>query len=231
MVAACNPLGQGEDSAKEMRIAISPAAQPVSLALLSCASSNLAEDQQLAVQSAIADSIALDDFDFAIQLGESTTGNKAFAELAEEKLLIILHPSNPVRRLSGEQMADLFRDRIEDWNVLEGNNAEVALWIGPASDEARRSLESKLLAGSPVSGTARLATSPRHMLDAVGADVNAIGLLPAAWVDSSVKGLDSGLRLPVLALSEGEVSREARAIVACMQGEQGQSILAARYSR
>lgn len=229
-LVACRPQSQSEDFADEIRIAISPAVQPVSLALLSCASSHLAEDQQLVVRSGIADSIELEDFDFAIQLGEATKTAKVVAALAEEKLLIILHPSNPMRDLSRAQMADLFRGRIGHWNLLEGNDAEVALWIASTKDEARRAFESELLAGSPVSGNARLATSPQHMLDAVGGDVHAIGLLPAAWVDSSVKSLDSGLMLPVLVLAQGELSREARAIVACLQGEQGQSILAARYS-
>ena len=231
MIVSCSPLSQGEDPDNSLHIAISPAAQPISLALLNCASSTLAEDQQLNFESRIVDAAELEKIDFAVQLGEAANGAEAIAELAVEKLLIVLHPSNPVRRLSREKMADLFKGRIDNWNLLDGNGAEVALWIGPQSDEARRVLEQDLLAGSPVSGNARLATSPQHMLDAVSGDVHAIGLLPAAWVDSSVMSLDSGLELPVLALAQGELSREARAILACLQSEQGQSILDESYSR
>lgn len=229
-LAACSSAGGDSPADEILRIAISPAAQPASMAVLSCASSFKAVEQQILIEMYRPEGQELAQFDFAIQLGEVANPPEIVAPLAEEELVVILHPSNPLRRLSAEQIADLFSGRIRNWDILDGNDVEVALWIGPPGDEARLALESDLLVGSPVSGSASLAASPQLMLDAVGADANAIGLLPAAWVNSSVKRLDSGISLPVLALAEGALSPEARAILACLQGEQGLSILAETYA-
>lgn len=231
VLSACSQAGKGESSENKMDIAISPAAYPVNAALLSCAASGLADDQQLIVDSRIVDSTELENFDFIIQLGEMSGRLKMVAHLADENLVVILHTSNPLRRLNPEQIAGLFSGGIRNWSLLEGNDAEVALWIGLKSDEGRGAFVDGLLAGRPVSGNARLAASPKQMLEAVRNDVNAIGLLPAAWADSSVQSLDSGMKMPVLAIAEGEISGEARAIIACLQGEQGQAILAESYPR
>ena len=231
MLSACSPAGQSGDSDNVMRIAVSAAAHPVNAALQSCALMGLSEDQQLFVESRVVDAAELGTFDFAVQLGEWTEDAQVIAEISKENLIVILHTSNPVRSLSNEQIADLFSGRIDNWNLVEGSEAEVALWISPESDEGRRALERVLLAGIPVSGNARLAASPQHMLDAVGADENALGLLPGAWVDSSVRSVESNIALPVLAVAGRELSGEASAIIACMQGEQGQTILAESYSR
>ena len=229
LLAACSSSSNEGSAGEILRIAISPAAQPASMAVFHCASSVKAAEQQVLIEMLRPEGQELAQFDFAIQLGETADAPEMVAPLVEEELVVVLHPSNPLRRLSPEQIADLFSGRIRNWDLLDGNDAEVALWIGPANDEARRALESELLAGSPVSGNAKLATTPQYMLDAVSADVHAIGLLPAAWVGSSVVRLDSELALPVLAMVDGSLSVEARAILACLQGEQGQKILAESY--
>ena len=229
LLNACSSAGQIEDSDSGMRIGISPAAYPVNEAVQVCAAGALAEKQRLVIESLNVDPINLDSFDFAIQLGGWSDDEQVIAEISEEKLIIILHASNPVRSINNEQIADLFSGRIDNWRLLDGNEADVALWIGLEKDEGRGAVEREILAGSPVSGNAMLASSPQHMLNVVSADVNAVGLLPRAWVDSSVRSVDSNITLPVLTITGGDLSGEARAIIACLQDEQGQSILAESY--
>jgi phosphate transport system substrate-binding protein len=149
--------------------------------------------------------------------------------IAEEKLAVIFHPSQPVRNLSRKQIADLFRGSISHWSELGGSDAEVAVWIGSNADEARQALESEWLAGSSLRGDAMLAFSAQQLMDAVANDVNAISVLPFAWLDDSVRAEDSGILLPVLAVAAGALSADAQAVLACLQGEQGQSILAESY--
>jgi phosphate transport system substrate-binding protein len=230
LLAACTPSTQSVAESSVLHVAISPAAQPVSHALQNCAAKVVSIEESLIIEGRYLSLAELDSLDFAIQLGDANAGADHVLLIAEESLAVISHPSNPVRNLSRDQFVDLFSGRISNWSELDGADAAIAVSIGSAKDEARKALEDEWLAGSSVRGDAMLAFSPQQLVDAVANDVNAISVLPFAWLDDTVRAEDSGILLPVLALAMGELSHDAQAVLACLQGEQGKSILAESYS-
>ena len=229
LLAACNASADRVAESSTLRIAVSPAAQPVSRALLHCAATVVSLEESLIIESRYLGPGELGSVDFAIELGDANAEADTVLLIAEEKLAVIFHPSQPVRNLSRDQIADVFGGRLSNWSELGGSDAEVAVWIGSNADEARQALESEWLAGSSVRGDAMLAFSPQQLMDEVANDVNAISVLPFAWLDDSVRAEDSGILLPVLAVAAGELSADAQALLACLQGEQGQSILVESY--
>jgi hypothetical protein len=212
-LAACAP--QGAPNA-EMRIAISPAAQPASAALLACIPSS--DELIVSIESLYSGTFELADFDLFIRLGESSEPEFA-AQLATENIVIILAPDNTASMTRAEAAA-----------LFSGQDESTELWIGPESDEARQLFETEVMLGSPVDGEAQLAANPEDILAAVAGNPSAAGVLPAAWADSRVQAVNLDLNVPLLAVAMTEPQGAARQVLACLQGESGQAALAELYN-
>jgi hypothetical protein len=71
--------------------------------------------------------------------------------------------------------------------------------------------------GRSVTSFARLAVSPSHMVEALTADPNAIGILPRGWMNDQLRELYVVASIPVLALTPSEPAGPIRELIACMQ--------------
>lgn len=218
---ACSPQAT---AGPIVQVAISPAAQPVSAAIFACVPESVSVVFDVLYPSVV----DLDIVDFYVQLGEADEPPEFAAQLATAHIVVVLH-SDSALELTNGQIADLFSGRVTDWSELGGEAGKVELWVGPESDEARQAFEDLVLRGSPVAGTANLATNPEDVLAAVAADPTAAGLLPMAWADESVHTIELGIQLPVLALASQAPSGAARQLLACLQGEVGQKAMAELY--
>ncbi len=210
--------------AEQLRIAISPAAQPASAAVLACWPRD--EGVHISFDALYPAAVDLDNVDFYIRLGEPQEQPSFAAQLAIETLVII---TNATDQLSRSRAADLFSGRVSNWNELAGEDLLVELWASPGSDETRQAFEASVLLGSPMAGDANIATDPQQILDAVAADPGAAGLLPAAWAGETAH-IDLGIELPVLVIAAQEPSGAARAVLSCLQGNLGQAALAEKYT-
>lgn len=223
LVAACSPQ---PEAGPNLHVALSPAAQPASAAVAVCMPN--VENLSATLDVRYANFVDLNEVDFFIQLGEAVEEPGFAAQVASENIVVVLHPDNELD-LSKSQLADLFSSRVQDWSELGGAAGVVSLWVGPQSDEGRQAFEARVLLGGPVAGSANLATNPEDILEAVSADPSAAGILPAAWMGGTVRAVETGVQLPVLAVAGSEPSGAARELLACLQGEVGQAALGELY--
>jgi ABC-type phosphate transport system substrate-binding protein len=215
VLSACG--GAGEPQAT-LRIVISPAAHPVSAAVLTCAPTS--EDFSVSIDSYYPGTFALADYDVFIRLGEPDE-NAAFAgQIATEEIVVVANSSLGLGQLTRSEAAELF----------SGRSGTGAIWIGPESDEARQLFTAEILLGSTVFSGASLAASPEQMLAEVSANPNAVGILSAAWTDESLQTIDLRIETPVLAISATEPTDAARDLIACLQNETGQAVLSEKYT-
>jgi hypothetical protein len=215
ILSACNGTTEPQTA---LRIVISPAAHPVSPAVLTCAPAS--EDISVSINSYYPGSFALADYDIFIRLGEPDDEAAFVAQIAIEEIVAIANSGLGLEQLTRSEAADLF----------SGRTGTSTIWVGPESDEARQFFTAEVLLGSPVSSFASLAASPEQMLAQVAADPNAVGILATAWVDGSVSTIDLGIQTPVLAMSATEPTGAASDLIACLQGGIGQTILSEKYS-
>ncbi len=107
--------------------------------------------------------------------------------LAAESLAVVLHPSNPVRDLSLEQLADLFTGRAGNWSALGGEEIAVQPVVLPPGDALRERFDSAVLKDARVWPGAQIAPSPEAVLELVRSDRGAIGYLPASQLAGSLR--------------------------------------------
>lgn len=168
-------------------------------------------------------------------LGAPTWESPFAAALAEEEIVVILHPDNPVDALDAETITALFQGSIRSWAELGGPEQNVVVWTYPQGDEARRLFDRVFLLQLDVSDMARLAADPQAVVEEVAEDRWAVGYIPRAWLTDEVKtpelpgGLRSELRQPVLALFPARPEGELRTLLHCLQSGAGQSVIRDLY--
>lgn len=165
-------------------------------------------------------------------LGDKPASFTFAAPIGRETLSIVMNPENPLIDLEWEDVRALFYGEITNWNKLDGEDRPVSIWVYPEDDEIQRQFASVLGANRPITPLAFLATNPRIVKDAVSSDRGAIGILPNAWIDASVKPVNLDVEtpaIPVLVLSNSEPQGTARDYLACLQSPQGQTVLKSRY--
>ncbi len=223
-LSACGSQAIGTSS---LRVAVSPAAQPVSEAIADCAPIN--EKVTFSVEMQYPSVVSLNEFDLLIRLGDPIQDSGFAAQLAWEKIVLITNPDNDLE-ISRDVAASLYSSRVQNWSELGGDDAAVTLWAGPESDEARQAFEASVLLFGPISGGTRLATNPATGLEAVANDPGSLAILPTAWADDSVRQIDLGLQIPVIAITAEEPTGLVRDLLACLQSRAGQELLANHYT-
>ena len=109
--------------------------------------------------------------------------------LAYDGIAIIVHPDNPVRDLSIEQIAQLYTGEITNWKDVGGNDAQVVLIGREAASGTRDGFES-------ITGTKdkcqyrQELTSTGDVITAVSQNPDAIGYASLASIKDSVKALN-----------------------------------------
>ena len=111
-----------------------------------------------------------------------------FAALLKiEGIAVIVHPSNPLRVFSMEDLAAIFTGSITSWQELGGDEKQIQPIIPLPGDEVRIRFENLILSGSPPSPATQLGPTPLAVSMMVTEDPGAIGYLPFSLVTEEVR--------------------------------------------
>jgi len=223
LLSACSPPTSDLET---VRIVISPATQPVSEAISRCVP--LDANVVFSIEMRYPKVTNSEGFDLLIHLGKPNPESSFTAQFAWEQIVLIINQENQLD-ISRDNAADLLSGRIQNWSELNGADIPVNLWAGPESDEARQAFEEEVLL-SPVSGNTRLATNPATAIEAITKDPGAVAILPAAWADETVRQVNLGIEVPVIAETPVEPSGKIGDLLACLQGPIGQEQISKLYT-
>jgi hypothetical protein len=174
-------------------------------------------------------------YDLNIRLGEPEELPGFAALLGVEQVVIVVHTNNPVDALSEEVIKGIFSGRITRWNEISGASQPIQVWTYPEEEQVNRIFDSTIMAGGAITSHALLAPNAAAMLEAISGDPNAIGYLPRAWIQDSVRVVElvpqlmQKLRLPVLALADNELAEAPRQLLYCLQQGEGSEVLSRLY--
>ena len=206
-------------------IALTPDVAPLRLAVSTCAAQT--PDAPILIEESYLGQV---DADLFIRLGEPDPLSPFIAQIAEEELLLIVHPANQSASLTLDEVADIFSGRMRRWSEIGGADSEIKVWVLLKVDETRQAIQQEVLHGGLVTPNAFLAPHPSAMLEVISNDPDAIGYLPKAWSTGEVSTIFLGIKMPVLVVADEEPQGAARQLVACLQGELGQEILRPFYA-
>jgi len=211
LLAACQPrpASQTRTPVEPLKISVSDSLSWMGPDLARCAA-------EVGVAVQIVDAASTSGELIQLRLGTPDADGYT-AVLGEDQLAVIIHPDNPEQELSLETFQAIFTDQQKNWS----DQSEIQLWSLPQSSDVAAALR---VAGISIEN-AGLALTATDMLKAVAQNPNAVGFIPARWVDDSVrvlqvKGLD--VTLPILATSRVEPQGAAHAWLVCLQEKMAQ---------
>lgn len=156
--------------------------------------------------------------DVLLHLGEPANLSMPSFQLGWEEILVVVNPSHSFQQLRTEQVTGLFTGAISDWSqVSETETGAVQVWVFAQADDIQQ-VFAKTLEGKPVSSSARLATSPQEMSDAIARDPLAIGILSRRWKTGNLSDVYVAATAPILAITPSEPQGALKSLVACLQG-------------
>ena len=107
------------------------------------------------------------------------------ATIASDQVVFVVHPSNPVRQLTAEQLRDIHTGRIANWKDAGGPDLPIVVVTDTASSATRGLVKQAVLKGADYVATAK-AVKVETISDEVGALPGGIGGLGAGFVKPGV---------------------------------------------
>jgi hypothetical protein len=211
LLAACNPATPGSTPVP-ISIEYTAATIPWLAGIYDCAGANVVNAEQRA-----ADFQDPQSYDLSLQIGQPENQVSPAYQIGTDEILLIVNSDNPVKTLSADQVQRLFTGQSTNWKDVGGSAAEVQVWVFSSGDDVQQIFEADALGGSRVSSTARLATSPEEMSQAIVSDVNAVGILTRRPMGSSVLDAFTVATAPVLALTQATPQGSIQELIACLQ--------------
>ncbi|HSN91220.1 MAG TPA: substrate-binding domain-containing protein [Anaeromyxobacteraceae bacterium] len=105
--------------------------------------------------------------------------------VATSEIVFVVHPSNPVRRLSRQQIRDVHTGRIAAWRELGGADLPIVVLTDAAASATRSLVRQVVLGGADYAPGARALAAVKDVADEVARDPAAIGGLGLEFVDRS----------------------------------------------
>jgi len=189
-----------------------PATVPWLEGLYGCAAGNtiIADERSAAF-------IDLNFTDMAIRIGTPEQLDFPVYQIGSEDVLVVVNPQNPVKFLTTDEVQGIFSGRITNWEDVSGADTQVQVWVYSSGEDVQQIFEQTVLRNSLVITSARLATSPDEMAQAISDNVNAIGILTHGLKDNNESTVFSISNVPVLALTPTSPPPEVQNLLACMQ--------------
>ncbi|MFT3828270.1 MAG: substrate-binding domain-containing protein [Opitutaceae bacterium] len=100
------------------------------------------------------------------------------ADSPKAELVVLVHPGNPVRRLTTEQLRSILVGATTDWSALGGPSRPIHVILPDRLDGVRATLTTSLLAGGEFASSAKTIERTSEIPALIADDSGAIGVLP-----------------------------------------------------
>ena len=141
-------------------------------------------------------------------------------EVATNKTVVFIHPSNPVSRLSKEQLKGIFTGKISNWKEVGGPDKDIVVVWGNNSPGQNALFIKVILDGAPVMKGILETTDYFGIKEAVGANAEAIGIDPLGLADRTVKVVESPhAPSPIIMVTKGAPSASIKKLIDYVKGD------------
>ena len=115
-------------------------------------------------------------------------GLKSFP-FAIDGVALAVHPDNPVKALTTQQVRDIYSGKITDWKELGGTEGAINLYGREDGSGTRETFTDKLFGKSELSPAVNVVNSNGAMKTAIAQDKRAIGYVGIGHLDESISGV------------------------------------------
>jgi len=141
--------------------------------------------------------------------------------VATSEVVLVVHPSNPVRRLSWEQIRDIHTGKIASWKDVGGSDLPIAIVTDAAASATRGLIKQVVLGGSEYAPGARAMAAVAEVGEEVARNPAAIGGLGREFADPARVAVVETRRVerPLAFVSVGPPSGNAARVIEAYRTE------------
>lgn len=110
---------------------------------------------------------------------------------ALDGIAMIVHPSNPLKGLSMEQIKDIYTGKITNWSKVGGPNAGIVIISRDTNSGTFETFETRVLKGEKIVKTCEYAGSSGAIRQRVQTTPSALGYVGIGFIDKTVKALEA----------------------------------------
>ncbi len=178
-----------------------------------------------------------------IALAQKKGGKPVAHVVAFDALVPVVHPSNPVKDLTLEQLSLIYQGKITNWKEVGGKDMQIVMISRDTSSGTFESWDHFVMKKAKVSPRAQMLASSGAVYTAVSKNRYSIGYLGIGYVKKSVKALTVGgtpaniqtamsreypMSRELYMYTDGEPRGETAKFIAFVKGPEGQKIVAAQ---
>lgn len=134
---------------------------------------------------------------------------------------VIVNAANPVAKLSKEQLEGIFTGKVTNWKEVGGKDAAILCVVSNLSPGSNEVFAKTFLGGKKIAIDTLDASNAADLLQNIATNADAIGYLPAAMIDASVKGIETlpMKSSPIIMLTVGKPSPKVQKLADFILGE------------
>ncbi len=138
-----------------------------------------------------------------------------FFELKKDEIVFVVHPSNPVGKLSWEQLRDIHTGKIANWKDVGGKDQAIVVYSDSTTGGTRAMVKKIVMGGAEYGPAVKAQTSVKRAAEMVGGDEAGITGVGKGFVDAAKnKVVDTKkLERPLALATLGAPKPAAKAVI------------------
>ena len=110
--------------------------------------------------------------------------------IAYDALAVVVHPANPVSKLTREQLEGIFTGKITNWKQVGGPDMKIIVYSRETSSGTYEFFKEHVLNKKNFAPSALLLAATGAVVQSVSQTKGAIGYIGVAYIDKQVKAID-----------------------------------------
>jgi phosphate transport system substrate-binding protein len=138
-----------------------------------------------------------------------------FFELKKDEIVFVVHPANPVAKLTWEQIRDIHTGKIANWKEVGGKDLPIVVYSDSTTGGTRAMVKKIVMGGAEYGPAVKAQTSVKRAAEMVGGDEAGITGVGKGFVDAGKnKTVDTKkLERPLALATLGAPKPAAKAVI------------------
>lgn len=140
--------------------------------------------------------------------------------VGKDKVLVIVHKDNKIKKLSAEQIKGIFSGQIASWKEVGGDDLPILVVLGKLTPGTNAMFAKRFLDGKEFTKEVLDATTAEDVRQNVASNPSAIGFGPLALVDGTVNVPETPeLSREITLLTKGNPSAKVQKLIDYIKGD------------
>lgn len=138
-----------------------------------------------------------------------------FFELKKDEIVFVVHPANPVGKLSWDQIRDIHVGKIKNWKDVGGKDQPIVVYSDSTTGGTRAMVKKIVMGGAEYGPDVKPQTSVKRAAEMVGGDEAGITGVGKGFVDGAKNKIVETKKLerPLALATLGEPKPAAKAVI------------------